>query len=120
MKRAVVLIGHGSHLTKADDAIGSVVYSLRKKEPDTVVEIAFLEIRSPNIPESIELVLSQGAEEVVLVPYFVQTGRHVVEDVPKIVSEAQAKHPGEKIRLAEYLGFDERIVSVVYDRIRKA
>lgn len=120
MKRAVVVIGHGSKLAGSDDAMGRTVDSLRRKEPDTLVQIAFLEIQSPTIQEAIELVLRHGAEEVVLVPYFVQTGRHVTQDIPKIASEAQAKYPKKKFRLARYLGFDERIVSVVRDRIREA
>jgi sirohydrochlorin ferrochelatase len=44
----------------------------------------------------------------------------VVEDIPRIVKEAQARFPEKDIRLAEYLGFDQRIVSIVIDRIKQA
>jgi len=120
MKRAVLLVGHGSKLTGSNDAIDQVIETLHKKEPATIFQAAFLEIRSPNIPEGIELCLSRGADEVVVIPYFVQAGKHVVQDIPRIISEAKTKYPGKNICLAEYLGFDLRIVSVVGDRIREA
>ncbi|MBI3999471.1 MAG: CbiX/SirB N-terminal domain-containing protein [Candidatus Omnitrophica bacterium] len=118
MKKAVLLVGHGSKLSGSSDALNQVLESLRRKEPSTFFQAAFLEIQPPNIPQGIELCLNQGAREVIVIPYFVQAGKHVVEDIPRIVSETQARHAGQHIYLAEYLSFDPRIVSVVEDRIR--
>ena len=119
MKRAVLLVGHGSKLHGANDAIDQVIEALRKREPSTFFQAAFLELQSPNIPGGIELCLHQGADEVIVIPYFVQTGKHVVQDIPRAVSEVKAQHPEKNICLAEYLGFDSRIVSVIADRIRQ-
>ena len=120
MKRAVLLVGHGSKLKGSSEALDQVVELLHKKEPATFFQAAFLEIQSPNIPRGIDLCFNQGADEVIVVPYFVQTGRHVVEDIPRIVSEAKARFPEKTICLTEYLGFDERIASVVWGRIQDA
>jgi sirohydrochlorin ferrochelatase len=120
VKPAVLLVCHGSKVEASGDAVNQVVETLQEKEPSAFFHCAFLELQKPSISEGIELCLSQGADEVIVVPYFVQAGRHVVWDIPRIVSDAQALHPDKKIRLADYLGFDERIVSVVLDRIREA
>jgi len=120
MKRAVILVGHGSKLTGSSSALDQVITELRTRESATLFQAAFLELQSPGIPEAIESCLNRGSDEVVVIPYFVQLGRHVVQDIPQIIAEAQAKHPAKNIRLAKYLGFDERIVSVVQDRILEA
>lgn len=120
MKCAVILAGHGSKLAGSSNALDQVVTELQNKEPATLFQAAFLELQSPSIPEAIELCLSQGADEVIMIPYFVQLGRHVVQDIPHIIAEAKAKHPGKNIRLAQYLGFDSRLVSLVQDRILEA
>ena len=120
MKRAVLLVAHGSKISGANEAIDQVVKALQTKEPATLFQTAFLELQSPDIAQGIELCLARAADEVVVVPYFVQTGRHVVQDIPKIVSEAQARHPAKMITLASYLGFDERIVSLIKDRVEEA
>ena len=120
MKRAVVLVGHGSKLQGSDEALNRVLASLRKKEPETFFQAAFLDVQPPCIPEGIEFCIKQGAEEVIVIPYFVQAGKHVVQDIPRIVSEAQVKYPNKIIRLGEYIGFDERVVSIISDRVQEA
>ena len=120
MKRAVLLIGHGSKIEGSDEAMNQVVDELSKRDPSTLFQTAFLELQSPNIPDGIARCILRGAEEVVVVPYFVQTGKHVVQDIPRIVQEAQATHPKALISLASYIGFDPRVVSVVEERIKNA
>ena len=115
-----MLVGHGSKLINSNEALNRVMESLQIKEPTTFFQVAYLEIQPPNIPQGIELCLNQGAEEVVVIPYFVQTGKHVVEDIPRIVREAQTRFPKKRIQLGEYMGFDERLVSLVLDRVHKA
>ena len=119
MKRAVLLVGHGSKVKGSNEAMDQVLIALRQKEPATFFQTAFLELQPPNIPDGIKLCFNQGADEVIVVPYFVQTGRHVVEDIPRVVSEVQAQHPNKIIRLAQYLGFDQRIAQVVENRIQE-
>lgn len=120
MKRAVVLAGHGSKLEHSGEALNRVCESLRKKEPGTFFQVAFLEINSPSIPEAVDLCLTQGADEVIIVPYFVQSGKHVKEHIPQIVLGIQARHPSKSIRLSRHLDFDKRIVSAIKVRILDA
>ena len=120
MKQSVLLVGHGSRLEGSEDALNQLAHALREREHSTFFQIAFLELRSPSIPEGIEICIHQGAEEVIVLPYFVQAGRHVVEDIPKIVASERQRYPDKKIFLANYLSFDERIASLVSDRIHQA
>jgi len=54
-----------------------------------VVRAAHMEIASPTIPEVLKtLLVDDGADEIVCHPYFLSPGRHVQEDIPRIVSEA--------------------------------
>ena len=120
MKRAIIIIGHGSKRTGAREAMERVVSALKTKHSHTEVLAAFLEIESPTIPEAIHEVLTRGAEEVLLVPYFVQAGRHVTEHIPALLREAQAKYPKKTIQLTRHLDFDDRMIEIVEDRIREA
>ncbi len=120
MKRAVLLVGHGSKLEGSSLAINQVIKSLQKKDPSTHFQSAYLELQTPSIPDGISECIKRGAEEVIVVPYFVQTGKHVIQDIPKIVSEAQKRYPDKNVILANYLGFDERLASLVYERVNEA
>ena len=91
-----------------------------KKKPHVFFQAAFLEIQSPDLLEALQAVFERGADDVVIVPYFLQVGKHVALHVPALVLEAQTRYPNKTIRLSGHLGFDERIVSVVRDLIREA
>ena len=97
-----------------------VAAALRKKKAGLVL-CAYLGSASPSVPEAVARCVRRGAGEIVVVPYFVLAGDHVGEDIPAIVREAAEKHRGKvKIRLSPYLGYHEKIVSVVQERIRQA
>ncbi len=120
MKRAVLLVGHGSKIEGSNEAMSLVIDELRRRDSSTLFQTAFLELQSPNIPNGINSCINQGAQEVVVVPYFVQTGKHVVHDIPRIIGEAKAAYPKISISLSNYIGFDLRLVSVIEDRIKEA
>ncbi len=93
--------------------------ALRKDEQFGRVICAYLEIDSPSISKAIELAVTGGFNEVRVFPYFVHTGGHVLRHIPEIVRRAAKRHgPGVKIKLCPYLGFHEKIVSVVRERLR--
>ncbi len=117
-KPAVILVGHGSKAKNFDGAMKSVAHALRKG-PYSSVRRAYLEITTPSIPEAIGRAVREGAKEVRVFPYFVLSGRHIREDIPQIVAEERARWKEKaKIVLCSYLGYDERIVAVVKDRLR--
>ena len=113
----MVLVGHGSKAKGFDRAMKRVALRLRGQDCGEV-RCAYLEINRPSISEAIEKAARSGAREIRVLPYFVLAGKHVVRDIPKIVSEARRKHGRKiKIKLCPYLGYDERIVGVARDRI---
>ena len=116
-KPAVILVGHGSRAPGFDSAMKRVAARLRRGDFRSV-RCAFLEISTPSIPDALRSAIRQGATEVRVVPYFVSSGRHIRNDIPAILT-AERKRWGKAARivLCPYLGFDERIVRVVEDRI---
>ena len=115
-----MLVGHGSKTLGFDDAMQEVARSLRREKVNWKVTCAFLEAARPSIPDAIRQCVRQGAREVRLLPYFVLTGKHVTQDLPRLAKEAAQKFRSRaKIILCPYLGFDPKIVSVVKDRLNR-
>jgi len=53
-----------------------------------------------------------------VLPYFLLMGVHIKEDIPKIVRLLRRKYRAKiKIILCPYLGYHEKIVSVVSQRL---
>ncbi len=120
-KSAVLIVGHGSRLKGFERSMEKVAASLRRDRRFFLVRCAYLEITSPLIPQAIDACVRKGAREVRLMPYFLLMGNHVKFDIPEIASKARKKYQGKvKIVLCPYLGFHEKIVAVVKERLKKA
>ncbi|MDP3937487.1 MAG: CbiX/SirB N-terminal domain-containing protein, partial [Deltaproteobacteria bacterium] len=88
--------------------------------PDDLVRHAHMESAEPTLTGAFEACAAAGAVEIVIHPYFLGPGRHTTRDIPRLVAEAAARHPGLRTRLAEPLGVDAKIVEVVLERVRAA
>src|SRR5258708_24361167 len=102
--KSVLLVSHGSRSPKTKEEISLLAGQLRQRLTGTIVEFAFLEIEAPNIPQGIELCVSQGAQTVVVALNFLNSGRHVDEDIPAIVAAAQKKYPDIKFSISKPVG----------------
>ena len=99
--------------------VTAVANALREREPGWIVEIAHLEISQPDVPAGIEACIAAGATQLVVHPYFIAPGVHTVRDLEALLSAARERHPTVSMRITGPLGFDERIVDVVLNRIRE-
>jgi sirohydrochlorin ferrochelatase len=117
MKRAVLIVDHGSRLPEANELLDAVAARVRERMPDRLVRTAHLDLAAPSIPEAIDACAAEGAGEIVLAPWFLSPGAHTVRDLPRIAQEAAQRHPTVRILCAAPLGFDESLVDVLLERL---
>ena len=101
MKRAILLVDHGSRRAEANAQLEEVADQLRARATDSIVEVAHLEIAEPDIAQGIEACVAKGATQIVVHPFFLGPGRHTSEDIPAQVERAGRNHPNVQIRISE-------------------
>jgi sirohydrochlorin ferrochelatase len=119
MEPALLLIAHGSRQPEANADLVYVVEQLRRRGRK-VVEASYLELANPNIDEGGARCVIAGAKCVVLLPYFLSAGVHVLRDLTAARDRLAARFPGVEFRLAEPLGRHPLLLDVVTDRAREA
>lgn len=119
-RRAVLLVDHGSRREEANRQLEELAGRVRRALPDREVAIAHLEIAPPSIAEAIESLVARGASEIVVHPFFLAPGRHVLEDVPRLAREAGERLGGVAIRMGPPLGLHDCVVEAVVARIEEA
>ena len=67
---------------------------------------AHMEIASPSIKDAVAHCVQEGCHEVIVAPYFLSQGRHIQQDIPALVAEAQAEHPNLRCIIADPIGAD--------------
>ncbi len=116
---AVILLGHGSRVPEAGKDMEKVAARLRDKYGYPVVEVCFMSRLGPHFPEVFEKCANLGATRVVVIPYFLHSGLHLVLDVPEMLQEQAKRFPAVTLQMGRGFGFDEMLVDLVQTRIEE-
>lgn len=116
---AVLLIGHGSRDERAQREFLRVAEHVSKLVPRFRTAHAFLEIADPTIPAAIDTLAAEGHRNLVVVPVFLFSARHVPEDIPRLVSLAAARH-GMDVSFARHLADHPRLLEHSAASVRQA
>jgi len=119
VKTALLLIAHGSRQEEANADLLHLAEELRRRE-QTIAEAAFLELAEPDIDEGGASCIRQGAEQVILVPYFLSAGVHVRRDLTAARTRLAERFPNAEFRLAEPLGRHPMLMNIVMERVRQS
>lgn len=118
-KVGVLLLGHGSRADGANDGMHRVAEVLRSRGEYDVVEVGFMIRNFPSIEDGAALCVQQGADTVLLIPYFLHTGLHLLEDLPAAVPHLERLHPGVRFVLGQPMGLHPKLVDIVVDRVEE-
>lgn len=119
-KRAVIILGHGSRATGAADDMEKVATRLKERLNYEIIETCQMSGAGTLFPEVFDTCIGRGASFILVLPYFLHRGVHILLDVPRMMREKAAEFPGVKVVLGKNLGFDEAIVNIVMKRIRES
>ncbi len=141
-KIGVLLVGHGSRLPYGKDVVSQIA-EMYREDQEFVVEVGFMNMSKPSIPEAITMLADKGAEKIIVTPVFLAHGVHTTEDIPRILGlnnghdktknkahshshshghdheEVEINFKGEII-YTEPLGADKRIADIIKDRVNDA
>jgi len=84
--------------------------------PDVVVKFAHMELAAPTISDGFAACVAAGATDVIAHPYMLSPGRHAMADIPRLVGQAAASHPGVSYRVTEPLGVHPLMAEMVLHR----
>jgi sirohydrochlorin ferrochelatase len=104
----LVAVAHGTASPTGSATTARLVDALRAARPDTSVDLCFLDVVEPRLPDVLD------DRPAVVVPLLLSTGYHVQTDIPAAV----ARHP--EVRIARHLGPDRLLVDVLVDRLPRA
>ncbi len=117
--KAILILAHGSREKTTQETLERVTEMTKAQLPEVVIETAYMEFCEVNLENGLDTLIEKGADEIVVIPYFLFEGIHIREDVPGEIHEYQTKHPEVKISLGSTLGSDPRLAGILADRIRE-
>lgn len=110
----IVVFGHGSSVESANDAVRAVAASAAREGNWRLYETAFLECE-PKLGVAVAKLVEAGADDVLVLPYFLTLGIHLQRDLPKIVEELTQRF-GVGIRVAPPLDGHAGLAAILVHR----
>ena len=115
---AVLVVGRGSSDPDSNSEVAKLAHLLAEKRPYLFVEYAFQAVARPTIGEALRRCKLLGAQQVVVAPYILFTGR-VYEDILR-VSAQNGLQLGLQIVHTGYLGIHPLLLEVGVQRYQEA
>ena len=119
-RTALLLIAHGSRRAEANADLRHVAAAMLERGRYPIVEVSYLELAEPTIAEGGARCVAQGANRVILLPYFLSAGVHARDDMAEAREELAGRFPEVSFSLAEPLGRHTLLLDVVDERAREA
>jgi len=120
--KALLLVAHGSRRKKSNEEVIDMANKLKKHclGDFDIVNPAFLELAEVLIPDGIKQCVNDGASSIIVLPYFLNSGRHVIEDIPEIVNAEKEYYPDVAIKISSHLGASEMMMDILVSTANKS
>ncbi len=124
VKQAILLIDHGSRRDAANEQLRALAehleHTLRQGDDAAIVEYAHMELCEPDIAAGFARCVARGATSVIAVPCMLSRGRHVTEDIPRLLREAAAASPEIELGFAAPLAEQPSFLDVLREAAARA
>ena len=116
----LILFAHGARDPRWAAPFEAVAARVRAQRPGAPVRLAYLEFMAPTLPEAGAELASAGCREVGVLPMFLGAGGHVRKDLPLLMDQMRAAHPGVVFTLHAAVGEVDGVVAAMADAALQA
>lgn len=114
-RQALIILAHGSRRKASNGEVAALTEKVERLAADKydAVACAFLELAEPALPEVIDTCVAEGMARITVLPYFLNSGNHVTEDIPAIIKAARDRHPGCDFTVTRCIGMDANMPELI-------
>ncbi len=113
MSHGLILLAHGARDPRWAAPFEAVAAAVRAARPGLPVKLAFLEFMAPTLPEAGAELAGAGCTALTVLPMFLGAGGHVRKDLPLLLDEIRAAHPGVAVTLLPAVGEIDSVVAAM-------
>lgn len=121
-KPAILICGHGSRDVEAVEEFYQLADHMKKRFPDRLCEIGFLEFAKPMIATGADKLVAQGVKKITAIPGMLMAAGHAKNDIPSEINELNAHHKGSGAHFTygTELGVHPKMLQAAQARIEQA
>lgn len=112
-KKVLILFAHGARSASWAEPFQRLQSLLQTSQPQLRVELAYLELMSPQLPELVKQLQAEAHTDISIVPIFLGQGGHVIRDLPLLVEQLRLDYPQINLKLAQAAGEDLSVLQAI-------
>jgi sirohydrochlorin cobaltochelatase len=116
-QEGLLLVGHGSRSRAGRCEVLRLGELVAAGAGDTPVETGFLELSEPTAGAALDRLVTRGARSIAVVPLMLNAAGHAKSDVPAVVIEGRARHPGVSFHYGRALGIEHATLALARRRV---
>jgi sirohydrochlorin cobaltochelatase len=113
LKRAVILLAHGSRDPQWRRPIERLCRALRAQLNGVRIAPAYLESMRPDLAAQVGALVRLGCRQLTIVPVFIGTGRHLRRDLARQVKALGRRHPGARFKVERAIGEQPSVLAAI-------
>lgn len=111
--KGLILFGHGARDIRWREPFDKLATLWKASNPQTPVEVSFLELMEPNLSGAVEKLQQLGVDEIKVIPVFFGQGGHLRQDFPVLLEECKAKFPELKLSATAAVGENLEVLQAI-------
>ena len=111
--KALILFAHGARDPRWAAPFERLQQLAAAQLPAVVVRLAYLELMTPQLPETVAALVHDGCRSLTIVPIFLGQGGHVLRDLPLLIEALRVDHPTLHIQVADAVGENPQVLSSI-------
>jgi sirohydrochlorin cobaltochelatase len=118
--KALLCVAHGSKREASNVEFQTMVSQLKVTLADSFssIEAAYLEFAAPDMQDALKSMLTSGVTHICIYPFFLNSGKHVVHDIPTIIQTIQNDYPNVIFETLPHFGSSSHILSVITNDLK--
>ena len=101
---AIILFAHGARDPAWALPFRAIQAAVASSDQTKKVELAFLELMQPALPDVAERLIQEGVQSITVVPLFMAQGGHLKKDLPVLLDALRDQHPEVNVTLTPAIG----------------
>ncbi|HUP96251.1 MAG TPA: CbiX/SirB N-terminal domain-containing protein [Burkholderiales bacterium] len=108
--RALILFAHGSREPEWAAPFRTLQKETAARRRDVAVELAFLELMQPTLPDAVDRLVAAGRGHITIAPLFMAQGAHLKQDLAQALRELRKRHADVQFKLLPAAGEVDAII----------
>ncbi len=116
--KAIIFIAHGSKKDQSNNEFVNLIEKVSKEDTKyNFKKAAFLELSTPCVQEVAVEFIKKDVKDISFYPYFLNSGKHVLIDLPNIIENLKKEYPLVEFKLLSHFGKSEKIKDIILSDI---